>query len=355
MASSTRGRRQLYSWGNSEKSIAELLRDPEVYWFLRKYSDATKRNKRRELLRKGEISPEIVDAAPLPPAGFAPPSFAYGSQRRRANLPLKNKKGEVMQGPRLTHDEHFDSPLNPQASPPSPMMRLRQRLNELQLPRKRKIKPRTYINLNGKRTSAKKALVEYPKLREHLLGLGRGKSEFTLRARLRKKFKAGEILQNLVTLRPEIVQDPTHCVEGDTIAHYVIQNTAGETSPRNFMGEVRDVLLRFFREHANNKVQLGLVCDMVRGNEDDDRKLDRMVENFETEQESIYEATNVEQVFERMVELIDKKFGDFNRNVSGWELEQVVKLEVTLSHLNPLNCSFYMPLPKWKTKKLLSI
>ena len=56
-----------------------------------------------------------------------------------------------------------------------------------------------------------------------------------------------------------------------------------------------------------------------------------------------------------MVELIDKKFGDFNRNGSGWELEQVVKLKVTLSRLNPLNGSFYMSLPKWKTKKLLSI
>ena len=31
---------------------------------------------------------------------------------------LKNRRGKTMQGPRLTHNEQYDGPLNPNASPP---------------------------------------------------------------------------------------------------------------------------------------------------------------------------------------------------------------------------------------------
>ena len=90
-----------------------------------------------------------------------------------------------MQGPKLTHDEQYDGPFHSNACPPKygtqryhlPLQNEKSQIVEG--PRRQRVepqrlnkRPRTYISFTGERLMAKRALVKYPKLREHLLGGG---------------------------------------------------------------------------------------------------------------------------------------------------------------------------------------
>ena len=103
-----------------------------------------------------------------------------------------------MQGPRLTHDEQYDGPFNPNTPPPKygaqryHLLLRNEKGQIVEGPRRQRVEPRrlnkrpvTYISFNSERLTAKRALVKYPKLRKHLLGLKTLKAG-TLQAKLRK-------------------------------------------------------------------------------------------------------------------------------------------------------------------------
>ena len=58
--------------------------------------------------------------------------------------------------------------------------------------------------------------------------------------------------------------------------------------------------------------------------------------SFNSRQESIFESTNLEEVYERMVAKMLEAFATYLRNGSGWMLKKVVRLDITLSRLRPL-------------------
>ena len=172
---SKRGLRALCPCGGEQKSITEILRDPRVYSFVGCGTYASSRERLRQLLREGKITTEIV--ANIPSTSTVEPT-RYGSQRRRANLPLKNTRGDVMQGPRLTHDEQYDGPFDPNAPPPkygAQRYHLPPRNEKgkiMEGPRRQRVetqrlnkRSRTYISFNGERLTAKRALVKHSKLR----------------------------------------------------------------------------------------------------------------------------------------------------------------------------------------------
>ena len=58
--------------------------------------------------------------------------------------------------------------------------------------------------------------------------------------------------------------------------------------------------------------------------------------SFDSKQESVFESTDLEGVYERMVTKILEAFATYLRNGSGWVLKRVVRLDITLSRLKPL-------------------
>ena len=78
-ATSVRGRRTLYPYGGTHRSITDLLSDPAVESLVTRGTQMTpgsQRNRIRSLLRRGEVTPETVAAyaATHPPPGLpAPP------------------------------------------------------------------------------------------------------------------------------------------------------------------------------------------------------------------------------------------------------------------------------------------
>ena len=188
---SQRGKTNFYQWGDTQKTITELLQDPKIYNYVGENNYASKREAIRKLLREGKLTPGIIANAP---SSSLPQTERYGSQRRRANLPVKNTRGEKMPVPRLAHDEQYDGPFDPSESPPrygAQRRHLPLRNSKGQIiegPRQQKKRPtkkinrqpRTYLFFNGKRTSARKALERFPKLRKCLYW-GRNLKQGTLR------------------------------------------------------------------------------------------------------------------------------------------------------------------------------
>ena len=129
------------------------------------------------MLEKGKLSYDMVKS--LPNLGPTTQADLYCSQRRRAQLPLKRTTGEVIQGPRLTHDENYDGEYDPNELPPGFNRNgpLRSNFDQvLERPRKRpyvKKGSRTLLTIHGKRVGAMRALDTYPQLRGYLQEKGR--------------------------------------------------------------------------------------------------------------------------------------------------------------------------------------
>mgnify|MGYP002803892888 CR=1 FL=1 len=66
---------------------------------------------------------------------------------------------------------------------------------------------------------------------------------------------------------------------------------------------------------------------------------------FHLEQHSVYPSTNVEDVYTKMMGNILKAFDAYTKKGLGWILNAVIKLDITLSKLNPLRGCSYLVLP----------
>ena len=134
---SMRGRKQTFTYGNDSLSITELLQKPEIVGYLEKDGPLTygsQREKLRKLLREGRVNPRMVmEHAARNPTAPRVQDTRYGTQRRRANLPRKTTRGEVLFGPE-----------------PSP-----------RVPRR----PRSAIIINGENLTVRQVLERYPQIR----------------------------------------------------------------------------------------------------------------------------------------------------------------------------------------------
>ena len=70
----------------------------------------------------------------------------------------------------------------------------------------------------------------------------------------------------------------------------------------------------------------------------------------------MFVSTNLEETYQRMITKILESFAKYLKNGSGWRLRRVIRLDITLSKLNPVRGSSYLPLPKsLKTRSLINM
>ena len=326
--SGTRGKRQTFQYGDDLLSITELLRNPaEVVGYLEKdgpLTYASQRENLRRLLREGRINPQLVTehATRNPPQPTRVQDTRYGTQRRKANLPGKTVKGEVLFEP----------------EPPS------------RAPRR----PPSVITINGENHTARQALERYPQLRE-FLQQGRRISEKSLQAKVRSWIRKGKIPNHIFNPEPEIV--PRERLLGNNVIGHHTIHSEGNTSPRDFLNFTRNVVIRFLRERPQNKVQLSLICVMMRVDPATGEVTAEEQASFNSRQESIFGSKDLEEVYERMVGKMLVGFATYLKNGSGWMLKKVIRLDITLSRLRPLRGSSHIPLPKriLKRKALINM
>ena len=191
-----KGLRQVYKYGGEQNvSITDLLKKPEVVNYLekdRKLTYASQREKlRKQLARLGDNLKEIVDEYNLekPMDGQRQQDVLYGSQRIRAGLEKKDRKGRVVGGPRAE-----PSVRKPRGNP---------------------------ILINGEKLTAKQALEKYPQLREFLQSK-RKISEKSLQAKYRTWMQNGKIPNEIFDPEPEIVPRG-RLLEGNVMGQYTVR------------------------------------------------------------------------------------------------------------------------------------
>ena len=80
---------------------------------------------------------------------------------------------------------------------------------------------------------------------------------------------------------------------GNNTIHY-----EGNISPTDILNFVRNVVIKFLRERPRNKVQLSLICVMVRVDPATGEVTNEEQASFNSKQESVFEPTDMEAVYD---------------------------------------------------------
>ena len=105
---------------------------------------------------------------------------------------------------------------------------------------------------------------------------------------------------------------------GATVGHYRIESQ-GITSPKDRVRNTSTVV-RFFGGHLRNKIQISLICDIERVSPTTGLVTDDDQTGFNSKQESIFAATDMEATYQRMVTKVLESFAEYLKNGSGWRL-----------------------------------
>ena len=133
---------------------------------------------------------------------------------------------------------------------------------------------------------------------------------------------------------------------------YVIKETDGY-DPVVFLNTVKGLILSKLRESPQSKVRASIICTMVKSDPATGVET-RDNAHFSSRQETIYEGTDLEEVYQDMKDKILESFAVYQKNGSGWRFEAINTLELNISKSNPIKGSSYIPLPKkLKGKKAL--
>ena len=143
----------------------------------------------------------------------------------------------------------------------------------------------------------------------------------------------------------------------NAVTHYHI-SSQGTTSPLDFLNEVRASVIRFIKERPRNKVQMSLICEMMRLDPATGDVASEELASFNSKQESVFNSTDLETMYERMTTKILESFATYLRKGSGWVLKEVIGLDITVSRLRPVRGSSHIPLPEKcleRTKALINM
>ena len=308
-----RGKRERRLYDGEPLSITELLQKPGVTEYLERggpLTDGERRNKLRRELQVGKFTKEAVDQ--------------FLSQRQRGNSREEPTFG--FDGGHHTLTEILDR--NPDI--------------------------RQAYEASGVRTSHG----QRNKFREDLLK-GRDPRQQRLDSRKpkggnRKKKKSKRpknVRDEELQPPPEVVPRGRRQLLGNRVVNHYEVLAHGNASPMDFLSHIRSTVIDFLDENRQNKVQLALVCVMVKVNPVTGEVTAEERAVFLSKQESIFEATDVEPLYDTMTAKILEAFATYQQNGRGWMLKEVLRVDITLGRLRPLRGSSHMELPKAHAKK----
>ena len=307
-----RGLRKLYNFGNEPLLITDLSKKEKVLNFLQKnrnYTPASRRERLRKILNEhGDDFKNLVDN--------------YNAQNPPTQQHIRQAREENLYGAQV------------------------QRARRLPQPARR----RPSIIINGENYTAKQALNRFSQLRGFLQGR-KQILEKSLHAKVRTWFKKSKVTNDMLALEPEIVPREARRLLGKNVINHYTINSIGNTSPRDFLNYVKNTVLKFLDENRQNKVRISLITAMMRADPATGIVTNEEEVPFNSLQESIFASTDLENTFEKMTTKILESFATYLKNGSGWFLKNVVRLDITLSKLNPLKGSSQIPLPDWILKK----
>ena len=167
-------------------------------------------------------------------------------------------------------------------------------------------------------------------------------------------FKQNEI-EIVPSEQNEIGIVPRKRLLNNAVTHYHI-SSHDTISPFDFLNRVREVVIKSLKERPRNKIQINLICEMMRL-DPATGDITNELASFNSKQESVFSSTDLETMYERMITKILEAFSTYLRNGSGWMLKKVMGLDITVSRLRPIKGPSYIPLPNElsRTKGLINM
>ena len=81
------------------------------------------------------------------------------------------------------------------------------------------------------------------------------------------------------------------------VSHHEVLPRNDVISPRDFLNEIKPVVISFIREKQQNKIQLLLVCEMVRTDPVTGNMVTAERSAFRSPQEPVYDSTDLEATY----------------------------------------------------------
>ena len=113
---------------------------------------------------------------------------------------------------------------------------------------------------------------------------------------------------------------------------------------------MKEAILNKLRENPLTRARMVLSCMMVKSNLATGEET-RDIGHFSSNQETIHEGTDLEELYQGMIEKILKSFANYQKNGSGCRFEKISQFELNVSKSNPLKGSSYIPLSKKMKEK----
>ena len=129
----------------------------------------------------------------------------------------------------------------------------------------------------------------------------------------------------------------------NVVSPYEVPSRGEDTSPLDFLNGIRSTVLAFVRKRLQSKIQVSLICEMMRT--DPATGSITNVDPFNSNQKSVYDSTDLEVMYERMIAKMLESFSTYLKNGSGWILKRIVKLDINVGKNKPIKGSSYAPLP----------
>ena len=87
----------------------------------------------------------------------------------------------------------------------------------------------------------------------------------------------------------------------NVVSHYEIPSWNDDTSLLDFLNVIGTTVLTFVRERPQSKIQLSLICEMMRTDPVTANIVAVERSTFNSYQESVYDSVDLEAMYERMV------------------------------------------------------
>ena len=124
---------------------------------------------------------------------------------------------------------------------------------------------------------------------------------------------------------------------------YTIEGRAGY-DPESFMADVKRSIINFLRNNRRRKVKLILRCNMEKNNISTGEVITHKTA-FHSKPEVNLEGTDVDNLYDTMVDRVLETLATFQRNGSNWTFKSIICLDIHTVAYEPLKGDSHIPLP----------
>lgn len=132
---------------------------------------------------------------------------------------------------------------------------------------------------------------------------------------------------------------------GRRIVSYKVGPKAVQVSVKQFMNEVRDSVLEVINVQIKTHKLIKVNYELF-GLYYLEKENLHEIKSFLTNNYVISASTNLDNIYNDSMYVLEAKSSEFLERQSGWILERFVNLEININKYNPLRASSYIPLPK---------